>query len=39
MGVPLAMEAEVKSRLTEEMLRILEAFDLGVRSGMESDEE
>jgi O-acetyl-ADP-ribose deacetylase (regulator of RNase III) len=26
-GVPLAMEAEVTSRLTEEMLRILEAFD------------
>jgi O-acetyl-ADP-ribose deacetylase (regulator of RNase III)/ADP-ribosylglycohydrolase len=26
-GVPLAMEAEVKSRLTEEMLRILEEFD------------
>jgi O-acetyl-ADP-ribose deacetylase (regulator of RNase III)/ADP-ribosylglycohydrolase len=26
-GVPLAMEVEVKSRLTEEMLRILEAFD------------
>jgi ADP-ribosylglycohydrolase len=26
-GIPLAMEAEVKSRLTEEMLRILESFD------------
>jgi ADP-ribosylglycohydrolase len=26
-GIPLAMEAEVKNRLTEDMLRILEAFD------------
>jgi O-acetyl-ADP-ribose deacetylase (regulator of RNase III) len=38
-GIPLMMEAEVKSRLTEEMLRILESFDeLRGRGTGNSDE-